>query len=157
MPTYQPPIQTIINHPKYGMYDEQKDEHGSTSPLVIFDEKIDEISSRLKWLKANADEALVVEYLNKIISDTNLLNIYAVKVKSELEVMLDSYKGVKFKRRNKEYVETVIGYIISKNEKGEVVKSCFVSTHKFAGQTVVNTDVARATVDMNKIEEVQHE
>ena len=43
-------------------------------------------------------------------------------------------------------VETVIDILITTNLKGEIVKTRYVASHEFAGQTIIDNDIPLATI-----------
>ena len=60
--------------------------------------------------------------------------------------------GTKYMTRGKHPDEcTVIDYYITRNLAGDIVKTNYASIHQFCGQTVVNYDVAAATIAMGLI------
>lgn len=61
------------------------------------------------------------------------------------------YIGMKFKRPNKDYIETVVDFHVTKNSRAETVNRKLVSTHEFAGQTVFNYEVPVSTVERYKL------
>lgn len=57
--------------------------------------------------------------------------------------------GRKFEQRlpkGKKRLCTIVDFITCTNSKGEVIKSYFVSTHEFMGQTITDHEVPRSTV-----------
>lgn len=67
---------------------------------------------------------------------------------------MENLIGVVYKTRGKNpKICTVVDKLDTYNSKGEVVKTRYVSEHDFLGQTVTDSDVARSTILMGKIED----
>lgn len=60
--------------------------------------------------------------------------------------------GTEFKRRNKDYIETVTDVLTTTNMTGEVVAIRYVCDHEFCGQTVVDRDVVATTIAMGQLQ-----
>lgn len=62
--------------------------------------------------------------------------------------------GTKFKSPGKHpRICTVTDFHVTRNLAGEVVRSCYVATHEFCGQTVTDRQVPSATIARNIITE----
>lgn len=59
--------------------------------------------------------------------------------------------GTKFNSRGR--VCTVIDYHVTRNLAGEVVRSRYVATHEFLGQTVVENDITPVAIARGFIKE----
>lgn len=61
--------------------------------------------------------------------------------------------GTKFKTRGKApKICTVVDYYVTTNLKGEIVKQCYVATHEFLGQTIIDRDIPSSTIARGLIE-----
>lgn len=54
--------------------------------------------------------------------------------------------------KNRQDICTVTDFHITRNLAGEIVKTCYVSTHPFMGQTITDYDVPASTIARNIIE-----
>lgn len=54
--------------------------------------------------------------------------------------------GTTFQPVGKRYAATVIDYHVTRNLAGEIVRTRYVATHEFMGQTVADCDVAETTI-----------
>ena len=62
--------------------------------------------------------------------------------------------GTKFKTRGKApRICTVTDYLVTTNLKGDIVKTRYVATHQFLGQTVTDRDIPETTISMGLIKE----
>lgn len=50
----------------------------------------------------------------------------------------NEYLGVKFKRPNKDYIETVINIYVTRNLNNSIVNVEYLTAHDFCGQRVTN-------------------
>ena len=70
-----------------------------------------------------------------------------------MNVNIDTLVGKKFIRRGnkRKDVETVIDKLTTKNLAGEVIKTRYVCSHVFMGQTILNKDTLETTIKMSMI------
>jgi len=57
------------------------------------------------------------------------------------------YIGIKFKRPNKSYFETVVDFRVTYNSKNEFVSVVFVAAHDFYGGVVTNYETPKSIID----------
>ena len=63
--------------------------------------------------------------------------------------------GTQYMTRGKNpLICTVVDFLVTKNLAGEIVKTCYVSTHLFCGQVVTDFDVCETTIARNLIEQL---
>ena len=61
--------------------------------------------------------------------------------------------GTQFKTRGKApRICTVTDYLVTTNLRGDIVKTRYVATHQFLGQTVTDRDIPETTIAMGLIE-----
>lgn len=64
----------------------------------------------------------------------------------------DDLIGVVFKTRGKApRTCKVVDVLRTYNSKNELVKVRFVATHDFCGQSITDSDICKATIDMGRI------